>query len=56
MYTNPAGTTDLMEKYNVSYILVGPDERGSYTVDEAAIQAMGECVFSQNDVQLYKIK
>ena len=56
MYTDPAGTTDLMEKYNVSYILVGPDERSSYAVDEAAIQSMGECVFSQNDVQLYKIK
>ena len=56
MYTAPAGTTDLMEKYNVSYILVGPDERSSYAVDEAAIQSRGECVFSQNDVQLYKIK
>lgn len=56
MYTNPAGTTGLMEKYNVSYILVGPDERNSYAVDEATIQSMGECVFSENDVQLYKIK
>lgn len=56
MYTTPLQSLDLFEQYNVSYILIGPDERGSYAVDEASIQTMGECVYSQNDVQLYKIK
>ena len=56
MYTTPTAVPELFDTYNVSYVLVGPDERGSYTVDEASIQAMGECVFSQNDVQLYKIR
>lgn len=54
MYTTPSA--DLFEKYNVSYVLVGPDERNSYAVDEATIQSMGELVFSQNDVQLYKLQ
>lgn len=54
MYTTPS--VDLFEQYNVSYVLVGPDERNTYAVDEATIQSMGELVFSQNDVQLYKLQ
>lgn len=53
MYTTPSA--DLFAQYNVSYVLVGPDERNSYAVDEATIQSIGELVFSQNDVQLYKL-
>lgn len=56
MYTTPLQSQDLFEQYKVSYVLIGPDERSSYSVDEAGIQSLGECVFSQNDVQLYKIK
>ena len=56
MYTTPLQCQNLFDEYNVSYVLIGPDERSSFSVDEASIQSMGECVFSQNDVQLYKIK
>ena len=54
MYTTPSA--DVFKQYNVSYVLVGPDERNTYAVDEATIQSMGQLVFSQNDVQLYKLQ
>lgn len=54
MYETPS--IDLLKQYNVKYILVGPEERSSYTVDEASIQAMCDVVFSQNDVVLYKVR
>lgn len=54
MYTTP--NLELFKQYNVSYVLIGPDERNSYTVDEAAIQSMSDLVFSDNDVQLYKLR
>ncbi|MBQ3600511.1 MAG: hypothetical protein II992_04810 [Lachnospiraceae bacterium] len=55
VYEAPLSNTDILEKYKVSYILVGPEERGSYNVDEVAIQSMATCIFSENDVQLYQI-
>lgn len=57
MYTNPAGTTDLLKKYNVSYILIGDDERASYPqMDEKVFQSMYECVYSEGGVSLYKVQ
>lgn len=57
MYINPAGTTDLLKKYNVSYILVGDDERASYPeMDENVFQSMYECVYSEDGVFLYKVQ
>lgn len=56
MYQAPGASAELFQKYQVSYILVGPEERGNYAVDEAGIQMIADCVFSENDVQLYKIR
>ena len=55
VYEAPLSNTEILKKYNVSYILVGPEERGSYSVDEAAIQSMATCIFSENGVQLYQV-
>lgn len=56
MYTTPTVSGELFEKYGVDYILVGPDERSSYGVDELGIQSIADCVFSINDVQLYQLR
>lgn len=57
MYINPAGTTDLLEKYNVSYIFIGDDERASYPeMDENVFRSMYQCVYSEGGVSLYKVK
>lgn len=56
MYENPAGTQDLYEKYNVGYVLVGPEERSSFQVDEGAIKAAYQPVYTVADVTLYKVQ
>lgn len=57
MYTNPAGTTELLKKYNVSYILIGPDEWASYeNLDENTISQQYECVYEGGSVRLYKVQ
>ena len=57
MYNNPAGTTELLKQYHVSYILVGDDERASYpAMDESIFQSMYECVYNQDGVSLYKVQ
>lgn len=57
MYSDPNGSTNLFEKYNVSYILVGEDERASYeNLDEAAIALKYPCVYESGSVKLYQVK
>lgn len=56
MYTDPENSNPLFEKHSVDYIVVGPDERGSYTVNEEAIKNIADMVYNENGVQVYKIK
>ena len=55
MYSDPQNNMELFDKYSVDYIMVGPDEKNSYTVNEADIKAMAESVFEKNDVVIYQI-
>ena len=48
-YTDPAGHTDVLEKYQVSYILVSSSERSSYQVNTSALDGMFEKVFETED-------
>lgn len=55
MYENP-NATELLEQYQVDYILIGPEERNSYpNLDEDTIRSQYECVFEQENVALFKI-
>lgn len=56
MYEYPAENMDLFARYEVSYIVVSPYERANYALNETVLQEMFEIVFSQDDVQLYKVK
>lgn len=40
MYENPANRDDLLDQYNVSYIVIGPCENGNYSIPD--LQAMAE--------------
>jgi uncharacterized membrane protein len=46
----------LFEKHSVDYIVVGPDETGSYNVNEEAIKNIADMVYNENGVQVYKLK
>lgn len=54
MYEFPAFSIELFEKYQVDYIMISSWERSSYQIDETVYDALFECVFTSNEVKLYK--
>ncbi len=56
MYADPENSKVLFEKHSVDYIVVGPDELGSYNVNEEAIKNIADMVYDENGVQVYKLK
>lgn len=56
MYADPENSKVLFEKHSVDYIVVGPDETGSYTVNEDAIKNIADMVYNENGIQVYKLK
>lgn len=54
MYEFPALSMELFQKYHVDYVMVSSWERNSYNVDEETLDAMFECVFTLNEIKLYK--
>ncbi len=55
MYADPEGQKDLFVKYEVDYIVVGVEERSSYTVNEDGLSAIGEVIYNVDDVKIYKL-
>ncbi len=55
IYAFPEQSRELLEKYEVSYIVVGPDEYASYNVNEEQIAAIASLVYDQNGVRIYKV-
>lgn len=56
MYADPENSKVLFEKHSVDYIVVGPEERSSYTVNEDAIKNIADMVYNENGIQVYKLK
>lgn len=56
MYESPLENIDLFEKYNVTYAVVSPYERDSFSVDEFAYKQNFTELFSYGDTVLYLIK
>lgn len=46
---------ELLERYNVGWILVGADEKEKYEVNEEQIKALGEVVYQEGGTYLVKI-
>jgi uncharacterized membrane protein len=52
MYTSPDHqlTRDLLEKYQVEYVIIGSNERKKYTpLDQSKFEALGKAVFKTAD-------
>lgn len=57
MYENVEASNNLYKLYNVSYILVGPDELNTFpNLDEQTIYSKYTCEYSTNQVRLYRVK
>jgi len=56
MYSQPAENAELFEIYDVGYVVVSSWERSEYTVDEKYFETNFEKVFSNGNVDMYKLK
>lgn len=55
MYSDPANSKDLFEKYGVTHIIVGEEERSSYGVNEEEISLIATLIYSRNNVNVYAL-
>lgn len=55
-YADPAGSANIMEKYDVDYILVGGSERSMYAVNLPALSQTFECVYTSDNGQIMIFK
>lgn len=54
MYEAPESSLSLFEYYNVDYVMISSWERSNYTIDEAVFDRLFECVFTYEEITLYK--
>lgn len=57
-YENPSGNSDVLEKYEVDYIMVSSYERAGYAVDESLLEQLYPKVYAgENDeIVIYQVK
>lgn len=55
MYADPIGTQDLYEKYGVDYVYISNNERGSYEINEEALEQIASCIYDEDDVRIYEL-
>ena len=56
MYENPEARDSLLEKYNVTYIVIGPWENGSYSIpDINAFAKNYDCVYNKNGILVFEV-
>ena len=54
MYEEPANRNDLLEKYNVSYIVIGPYELSNYQIpDIQQMAAEYELVYNEDGILVF---
>jgi YYY domain-containing protein len=54
--TDTLKATELLKKYKVDYIYVGTAEQTTYTLDPNKLAQLGEQVFQQGNVTIYRVK
>ena len=52
---DPAGSLDLLAEYGVDYVLAGPYERGSFLVEEGALEELFPKVYDDGTQALYQV-
>jgi hypothetical protein len=55
IYAGDNSAQDLLKKYNVSYIIIGPLEHEEYDINEAFFQTYFPIVINQNNTAVYKV-
>ena len=55
IYANADAARDLIARYGVDYIIVGPDEYASYEVNLTALAAVAECVYDTDGVAVWRV-
>jgi uncharacterized membrane protein len=53
--TDTLRASELLKKYNVDYIYVGSVEQATYTLDPNKLSQLGEQVFQQGNVTIYRV-
>lgn len=56
MYSGGVRVDELLKKYNVKYIYVGPSERYNLKPDEQQFDKKYSVVFQEKDIKIYKVK
>ena len=56
MFEYPADSAELFVKHNVDYIVVSSWERGSYNVDEYYFNENYDMIFSNSELNIYKVR
>ena len=54
-YADPAGNADVLRTYGVDYVYVSDYERSAYTVDEDALDAMLERMYSRDGIIIWRV-
>ena len=54
-FSDPAAHTDVLEKYGVSYIYIGSNERANYDIDYDWLEENLTCVFERGSVAIYRV-
>ncbi|MDD2647273.1 MAG: hypothetical protein PHI27_01315 [Eubacteriales bacterium] len=56
-FESPEESLEVIKRYSVDYVYVGPYERSDYNIDEGAIAEMYPCVFESESgsVRIYKV-
>ena len=55
-YADPENNTDILEKYDVDYILVSSYERSDYAVDADGLLEIADVVYSNWEGTIYKVR
>lgn len=55
MFERPEESAELFEKYNVAYVYIGVSERSNYRIDTAFFASVGEIVYDQGGITIYRI-
>ena len=56
MYADPVAYYDRYQKYQVEYIYVSGTELGTYSVNIEGIEQIAECVYSRDEIRIYRLK
>lgn len=56
MYSDPVSNYELFQQYNVSYVYISGTEMGNYTVDIEGFSKIGQCIYSGDNVLIFKVQ